>query len=453
MDNRPNVVFVFSDQHRANACGYAGNPDVHTPHLDAMASESMNFSLAVSGMPVCCPYRGTLLTGMYPHHHGIFLNDLCLDTRFPSLGEIFKDSGYDTAYVGKWHLDGHGRESYIPVERRHGFDYWKVLECSHSYNCSPYYEGSCTKKKYWKGYDAIAQTDDVIAYLKSRPRNNPLLLMLSWGPPHAPYQTAPEQYQRMYRPGDIRRPPNVPIEASQFFRNLPGYYAHITALDDCFGRLNAALDELNMRDNTIFIYTSDHGDMIGSQGVYEKQSPWDESNHVPLLIRYPSRFREAKKIDVPVAAVDIMPTLLDLCGLSCPDTVDGKSFVPYMEGNLPEDPAVLLQCIQPNGTWHKNTGGREYRGIRTARYTYVEDLLGPWLLYDNLTDPYQMHNMAEDITRGKDEDGQMALLQEQLHKRLCEKLIEAGDEFLPGYIYMNKWGYTKDVNFLDTYPI
>ena len=125
---RPNIVFVFGDQWRAQATGYAGNSTVRTPNLDRLAAESVNFAHAVAGCPVCSPYRASLLTGQYPLTHGVFVNDVYLQPNPQSLAHAFADNGYATAYIGKWHVDGHGRSSDIPPERRQGFEYWKVLE-------------------------------------------------------------------------------------------------------------------------------------------------------------------------------------------------------------------------------------------------------------------------------------------------------------------------------------
>ncbi|MHC4887664.1 MAG: sulfatase-like hydrolase/transferase, partial [Planctomycetota bacterium] len=234
----PNIVFVFGDQWRAQALGYAGNSVVQTPHLDALAGESINFHQAVSGCPVCTPYRASLISGQYPLTHGCFLNDVCLSNEATSIAQAFTASGYDTAYIGKWHIDGHGRSSYIPPERRQGFDYWKVLECTHDYNDSHYYANDSDEKLTWEGYDAIAQTDDAIRYMENHNGETPFLLMLSWGGPHAPYKTAPEEYRKRYHPEDIVLRDNVPPEKEEQARNeLAGYYAHCTVLDDCMARL------------------------------------------------------------------------------------------------------------------------------------------------------------------------------------------------------------------------
>ena len=138
---QPNIIFVFGDQWRAQATGYAGETSVRTPNLDRLAGESLNLVNAVSNCPLCTPYRASLLTGQYPLTHGLFVNDVPLNPNAVSLGKAFATGGYDTAYIGKWHVDGHGRDAPIPPERRQGFQFWKVLECTHDYNRSAYYDG------------------------------------------------------------------------------------------------------------------------------------------------------------------------------------------------------------------------------------------------------------------------------------------------------------------------
>ncbi|MEN9363122.1 MAG: Cerebroside-sulfatase, partial [Bacteroidota bacterium] len=192
--NKPNILYILVDQWRAQSAGYAGNKDVHTPALDRLASQSMNLTHAVSGMPVCSPHRASFLTGQYPLTHGVFMNDVLLDSNRMTLGKVYKSAGYQTAYWGKWHVDGHGRSSYIPVTRQQGFDDWKALECTHDYNHSAYYEGNSPVKKVWESYDAIAQTQDVCRYLTRQSKSNkPFFLVLSIGSPHDPYQSAPEK--------------------------------------------------------------------------------------------------------------------------------------------------------------------------------------------------------------------------------------------------------------------
>ena len=180
---KPNIVFVLTDQWRAQATGYAGDPNVKTPNLDALAAKSINFENAVSVCPVCTPYRASLMTGRYPLSTGMFLNDLYLPSKELCMAEIFKAAGYETAYIGKWHLDGHGRDAYIPKDRRQGFDYWKVLECTHEYNESYYYAGDDPTKLMWEGYDAYPQTADAQEYIRKHvKKENPFLLVMASAP-------------------------------------------------------------------------------------------------------------------------------------------------------------------------------------------------------------------------------------------------------------------------------
>lgn len=438
MIDKPNVVFVFSDQHRAEATGYAGNRDVKTPNLDKLVTESICFSTAVSGNPVCSPYRASLMTGQYPLTHGVFVNDVCLSDDSISIANAFSQAGYDTAYVGKWHLDGHGRSNFIPKERRQGWDYWRVLECTHDYNNSYYYGDEPVKYK-WDGYDAEAQTRCAQEYIKNRDPNRPLSLFLSWGPPHNPYETAPKKFKDMYSPESLTLRLNIPEEVSEHARkDLSGYYAHISALDELIGDLLETLEQENMADNTIFVYTSDHGDMLGSHGVFRKQKPWDESIIVPFLLRFPQAFgRSAQDVRIPINAPDIMPTLLGLCDIPVPETVEGTDYAAFLRGE--EDlhvEAALIECIHPFGEWHRGNGGKEYRGIRTRRYTYVRDLNGPWLLYDNEEDPCQLNNLCNDKTHTE--------LQQQMDDILSRMLLARRDEFLPGEEYIEKWRYEVD---------
>jgi len=432
----PNVVFVLVDQWRKQAAGYAGDPNVQTPHLDKLAVESVNFSNAVSGCPVCCPYRASLMTGQYPLTHGVFLNDLCLEPKGMTLAQAYAQAGYDTAYIGKWHLDGHGRASYIPPRRRHGFDYWKALECTHNYNRSFYFAADSKTRLTWSGYDARAQTDDARDYIRTHASSNkPFFIVLSFGPPHNPYQTAPAKYRKMYDGARIKLRDNVPPRFQRGARrDLAGYYAHISALDVCVGDLLATIKQAGLAENTIFVFTSDHGDMLGSQGMTRKQKPWDESIMVPFLLRCPPALGvKARVIDMPINTPDIMPTLLGLSGIKVPRGVQGADYSPVLTGRVePSNDAALITCPSPFGEWYRGKG-REYRGVRTRRYTYVRDLKGPWLLYDNRTDPHQLKNLA-----GKPE---YADLQKRLDRMLGDKLKKTGDEFLPGTKYIQERGY------------
>jgi arylsulfatase A-like enzyme len=438
----PNVIVVVADQWRAQSFGYAGDPNVKTPALDAFERQCVNFTQAVAGMPVCSPTRASLLTGRRPLGHGVFLNDVPLSDGAVTVAEVLRDAGYSTGCIGKWHLDGRGsRSAFIPPERRRGFGYWKVLDCTHDYNRSPYF-GDDPVKRFWDGYDALAQTADACGHIRERAAaGKPFLLWLAWGPPHNPYETAPAKYRAMYRPEDIRLRPNVPPDREAAARrDLAGYYAHCTALDDCFALLLAAVRDAGAEDDTVIVFTSDHGDMLHSQGMSRKQKPFEESARVPMLIRVPARLGvKPHRTEAAFNSEDLMPTLLGLCGVRPPDSVEGLDFGGHLRGGPdPSGGATLLTCVSPFGEWSRKSGGREYRGVRTARHTYVRDLSGPWLLFDNVADPYQRENLV-----GRPEH---AKLQAEMEELLRRKLAAAKDEFRPGDEYIRKWGYKVDAS-------
>jgi arylsulfatase A-like enzyme len=447
---QPNVLFILADEWRAQATGYNGDPNVSTPVLDRLARESASFQNAVSCTPVCCPARASLMTGQYPLTNGVFINDVELKPRGETLAQVFSKAGYHTGYIGKWHLYGspdgnYGRRlAFIPKDKRLGFEYWKACECSHEYNHSLYFEGNDPTPKYWPGYDAIAQTDDACRFIETNARQ-PFFLFLSLGPPHFPYETAPEPYRSQYADRTIQFRPNVPDEQHGAARAiLRGYSAHIAALDACFDKLLRTLERLNIADDTIVVFTSDHGDMMLSQGLTTKLYPWDESIRVPFLVRYPRKLgRRGAKITTPLNYPDIMPTLLGLADLKIPDGVQGfdhsSQLGPQKANSKQVFPPGLLTLPAPI-TEARRYGIAEYRGLRTERYTYVRSIHGPWLLYDNAADPYQMHSL---IGQASQRD-----LQNQLDHALNKQLKDISDEFLPAkeYIQRANVGHYKEVN-------
>jgi len=439
----PNVLFILADQWRAQSIGYAGDANARTPNLDRLAGESVTFSHTVSCTPVCCPYRATLMTGRYPTDTGVFLNDVHLAPDRNSLGERFQAAGYDTGYIGKWHLDGQGcRLAYTPPERRQGFSRWAAMECTHDYNNSAYYAGNDgSTRLIWPGYDAIAQTREMQRWLSERDPATPFCYFLSWGPPHEPYDKAPTEFAAQFSASAIALRPNVPSSfADEARASLAGYYAHMAALDTCVADLLRTLDQLGLADNTIVVFTSDHGDMHRSQGNLWKQQPWDESILVPFLLRYPAGLgRIPRTIPMRLSTPDILPTLLGLAGLALPPSIPGRDLSPILrQERAPEDDAALIMCVSPFANWDRSVGGREFRGLRTGHYTYVRDLAGPWLLYDNSADPYQLDNVVNQPA--------YVALQAELERQLSAKLAAVGDQFQPGDWYINRWGYQVDAS-------
>lgn len=441
MKKRPNLVFVFADQWRQQAFGYTGDPNVKTPNIDRFAGQNLNFSHAVSGCPVCVPYRGSLMTGVYPHRHGLMVNDQCLHQRYegPFLAECLRDAGYQTAYIGKWHIDGNGRNAFVPPERRLGFDWWKGFECTHDYLNSYYYFGDDPRPHPWNGYDADAQTDEACRFLNEEAGDKPFAMFLSWGPPHNPFGNAPARFQAMYDPQNIHLSANVPEEcAARAREELAGYYAHCSALDVGFGRLLDTLAATGLDENTIIIFTSDHGDMLGSHGGFRKQRPWAESIRVPFLIRHP-QVTAPRTENSPIDAPDLMPTILSLCGVPIPDTVQGIDFsATILHGTPSRIENALLALYLPFHEWRYDNGGREYRGLFSERYTYVRTLEGPWLLYDNPKDPEQLTNLVDDPAHAR--------LVRELDDALTCRLQFVGDDFASGREIVRREEYALSPN-------
>ncbi|MDD9878797.1 MAG: sulfatase [Magnetovibrio sp.] len=441
--SKPNILFVLADQLRGCSVGYAGQEAVKTPNIDAFAASGTVYANAVSMLPVCTPYRGSLITGRTPTTTGLVINDIPLKTTETSVAHCFREAGYDTAYIGKWHLDGANRPAPVPPgPRRQGFDYWMGANFEHNYDRS-YYTDNDGEMRMWEGWDAEAQTSHAIDYLNGRDAANPFCLFLSWGPPHHPYRLVPQEYLDMYDPDAIEGRPNCPDVPRQ---DLWGYYAQTTFLDDQFQRLLDALDALGVADDTVVVFTSDHGDMHGSHGVYKKQWPWHEAINVPFAVRYPGRVEAGRTIAAPINVIDIMPTLLGLAGLAVPETVEGVDHAPWLTGGPVEPPeSVLIMNPCPFSIGDKRghdqypdfKGMRfEYRGVVTARHTYVRTIDGPWLLFDTAADPYQMTNLIDDPAAAETRD--------RLERMLAEHMARIGDEFLPRDDYYARFGIELD---------
>ena len=422
-----NVVIVFADQWR----GTADVDQCHTPTLDRFKNQGINFPNAISGCSQCSPYRGSLLTGLYPLQHGVLVNDACLDPQHKSIASAFKRNGYQTAYIGKWHVYGSPtggfdrRNSPIPQQYRAGFDHWQGNECNHSYNQSPFFLNDDQEQKFWKGYDAIAQSHCAAKLIKKFAQNEqPFFLTVSWGPPHDPYHSAPQEYQDLYTKSNIKIPENVPKEHHNKARDqLHGYYSHISALDDCLKTILQSLKKNDLDKNTVVVFTSDHGDMIFSHGLTRKLFPFEESVRVPLVIRDPgSKHRAGQQCKVPIDAPDLMPTLLGLANLKQEDHVQGQDWSTSIRDEKPEknsDAGLLSAPVQAGPL--QLYGVQAYRGVRTSQHTYVRNEGGAWLLFDNINDPFQMNNLIQNkAAKG---------IKEELEQLLEIKLNKLNDNF------------------------
>ncbi len=439
---RPNLLFVFADQMRGMAMGCAGNQDVQTPNLDRLAAEGTIFDHAFANCPVCTPSRAMLLTGRYPLANRVIANDLPLPEDMPTIGEQFRDAGYRTGYVGKWHLDGVPRNKWTPPgPRRHGFEYWAAYNCSHNYYRPDKYYRDNPKPVLVEGYEPEVQTDLALEFL-AEPDERPFCLFLSWGPPHDPYPMVPERYKARYDPQRLTLRPNVrdllPSSARlardlEPHQTLANYYAAITALDEQLGRLLNQLATQGLADNTIVIFTSDHGDQLWSQGTMKKQQPYEESIRIPLLARWPGQIPSGHTCDALVSIVDFAPTLLGLTGLPPLPGAQGSDRSTLFLGDTATgaESIFLMDLVMVDES--RVQGLPEWRGVRTSRYTYVrrQDRTD-WLLFDNERDPDQLNNLIADPRA----EG----TRRQLAAQLDAWLERVGDSMQTGKAYLQELG-------------
>ncbi len=394
---RPNIVLIMTDQMRGQAMGVAGDPNVRTPNIDALAAGGIYLPNTIANNPVCSPARATILTGTYPHGHGVIINDLRLAEDSLALSKVLADQGYATAFVGKWHLDGgHRLPGFVPPgPRRQGFAYWAANECNHNHFNSFYFRDDDTPIPIEK-FETEVWMDETIRFIRAN-RDQPFFVWYACGPPHNPY-AAPPEFERLYDPETITLRPNWQEGTRWGSReDIAKYYAAITAIDVEVGRLMRVLDELELTEDTIVLFTSDHGDMLGSQGLPFKSKPHAESIVVPGVVHYPRRIEPGRRSDLLFSHVDFMPTFLALCGLEVPEELHGRDLSPYLTGQRPSDAegpeAVYLQQYEPR---HWTDVPEAWRGVRTKRYTYARFEEEPWVLFDIENDPYEMNNLAED---------------------------------------------------------
>lgn len=391
--SQPNVVLIMPDQWRAMDLGVMGNEQIRTPVLDRLASESALLRNAVSNTPVCCPARATVLTGKYPHNCGVPVNDVPLPESERTLAEAFADAGYYTGFVGKWHLFGLPRmPGFVPPgAQRQGFQFWAANVCSHDYVNQQYFRDDPAPIPI-RGYDTMGWTDLALEFLsRAKRQDRPFFLALWYPAPHNPY-LVPPGYEGMYPAEKLPVRPNWRAVGRWNKKHLAGYYAAISCLDEQIGRLLGSLDEGGLRDDTIVVFTSDHGDMHGSQGTTGKRKPWEESVRVPCIVRWPARIRKGIDSDAPFSLLDLAPTLLGLAGVKGGAGVSGFDYSGYLLGRSRTTPEHAIMQMY---TRTERNEFAPWRGLRSRRYKYARFADRPWLLYDLLKDPYELNNLVD----------------------------------------------------------
>jgi arylsulfatase A-like enzyme len=413
----PSFLIILPDQLRAQALGCMGNPEIRTPHLDALAREGLLFRNTFANSPVCCPARAVLLTGRYAHANGMVANDLRLRESEVTVAEILRDQGYVTGFIGKWHLDGGPRlPGFVPPgPRRQGFDFWAANECSHAHFDTQYFRDT-DRPIPVKKFEAEAWTDVAIEFLRET-RGRPFFLVVSMGPPHDPYG-APGKFMTMYDPAALTMRPNW-IEGTPGGgrKEIAAYAAAVTAVDEQVGRLASSLRELGLEEETVVLATSDHGDMLGSQGRRLKRTPWEESIRVPGIVRYPRAGKPGRVTDAIFTHADVAPTMLALAGLAIPPSMQGSDLSGVIRGSTDAGPdSAFLQQFVP---YRSDNVPEGWRGVRTARYLYARTETAPWVLYDLDADPYEQRNLAADPAS--------ASLRAQMEEKLAAWMKKTGD--------------------------
>ncbi|MEM9128869.1 MAG: sulfatase [Pseudomonadota bacterium] len=464
MNKRPNIVYIFADQLRYDALGCTGSPVAKTPNIDRFAGQGTSLSNAIVNTPVCTAHRASLMTGKYTTSHGMVINELRIHPNQRCLGHVLTDAGYATAYIGKWHLYANelgyhyeARNSFVPRgPHRLGFDgEWKAYNFHHD-NYSPpayFHEETPEKIEYAPDtYEPTVQTDYAIDFIKRRTKSDdgrPFSLVLSYGPPHDPWEpdNVPKAYWDMFEGMEFPNPPNYRAandepyadnwaklsvdDREQLGRWRRGYHAQVASIDDEIGRILGAIDEMGLFDDTIIVFTSDHGEMFGAQGRRAKLIFYDEAARVPYLLRWPGKIAAGSQQDLCFGSVDILPTLCGLASMPPPDGIEGNDLSEVLLGQapIPEDNAVLLQGCGATAAWED---GHEWRALRDKTFTYaVYKIDGKEFLFNNETDPFQMHNLAD--------DGQFDSIKTRMKAALWDRMDAINDEFQLSSWYRDNW--------------
>ena len=462
---QPNIIYLLADQLRYPSCGYAGDEKARTPNLDRMACEGVNFRQAVSHMPVCSAYRASLFTGKYTTGTGMVINELRINPNQTCLGHMLTRAGYDTGYIGKWHLYanqlGHHFEpknSFVPRgPHRLGFDgYWAAYNFHHNYYGSYYHTESPEKIFYGDDvFEPDAQTDLALEFLAGKKSGQaPFFLMVSYGTPHDPWvkSNVPKKYYDMFEDVKFDVPPNYsdemdpygdgwsnikknPEKIDEWMRN---YYAMTANLDWNVGRILEAVDQAGLAEETLIVFTSDHGEMFGGHGRMKKNIFYEEAARVPFLMRWKGRIPAGSVSDACLNSPDIMPTLLGMAGLNAqiPNEAEGMDLSHLALGQPGREPeAAFLLNTGACAVWQD---GHEWRALRDKRFAYAifrgggpKNLPRKEVLFDNVADPYQMKNLIDHAAHRPRIEKYRAMLK--------TKMVQLNDTFPASTWYRDRW--------------
>ncbi|MFV0503466.1 MAG: sulfatase [Lachnospirales bacterium] len=452
-----NLIYIFADQLRYKSLGYSGDEKAMTPSIDAFSKESVNVCNAVSGHPVCAPYRATLFTGKYTTSTGMVINEIRLNTDHKTFAQVLNDNGYNTSYIGKWHIYANEfgnhfdpENSFIPKgDNRLGFnDYFAAYNFHHDYfGEHAYYHLDGPEKIFCHDYEPNVQTNMAMEQLDDlKSKNKPFALFLSLGTPHDPWVTenVPPDYLEKFKNVDFELPLNYlpeddkyadewarlyPEERANLTQWMKCYYAMVNNLDDNIGRLIKKIKDIGLYDNSIIVFTSDHGELFGAHGRRAKNIFYEEAVRVPFLIRDGDLLKG--KNTTTFNTVDIMPTMLSLMGMEndIPMEVEGVNYSHNIKGNIDSNEGSLMMGTGATAIFED---GHEWRAYRTNEYTYATYKVdGAEFLFNNIKDSYQTQNLAKDVEYSR--------VKESLKSKMYEKMRSINDNFEKSSYYEKNW--------------
>ena len=402
----PNLLIIHTDQlscwaisiyakQRTKTANY-GKILVKTPYIDSLAEEGAIFYNFFTNSAVCTPSRGCLITGRYPHAHGAYKNNIEMNRDEVTIAHILQSNGYETGYAGKWHLDGPPKPGWVRPERSMGFadcrymfnrGHWKKIVDQPSGNpeVSPY-KVIGNKKTFTTDWLA----DKTIDFIK-KPGTKPFFYMVSIPDPHGPF-TVREPYMSMYSPEDMTVPNNFKQSltgknkkktAGQMQKSKAHYCGLVKCIDDNVGRILKVLKEERILDDTIIVFTTDHGEYMGEHGLYGKNQWYRTAYQIPFIVRWPKRIRAGTAINNFVSNVDVQQTLLGLMGIKPCGREQGRDASGLLRGEK-------INWIDEAMIHHSSL---ESAGIFTPEYELVLKAKGNHMLFDRINDPEQIKNL------------------------------------------------------------
>lgn len=434
MSGRPNFLFILSDQQRWDTLGCYGQPLPITPHLDALAASGVRFEHAFSCQPLCGPARASLQTGLYATRTGVYKNNVALPPDIPTLAKSLSSAGYETAYIGKWHLASDPQHNYrtraVPRERRGGYDdYWLAADALE--HTSSGYEGyvfdADSRRVDFEGYRADCIADFAVDWLRGYAQRRdagvvkPFFLFVSFIEPH--HQNDLARYigplGSKKRFADFQPPGDLAALPGDWKEQYPDYLGCCEALDANVGRLLGELQRAGLRDETILVYTSDHGSHFRTRNDAYKRSCHDSSIRIPLIISGPG-FKGGRVLSEQVSLLDLPVTILEAAGATPLSAADGRPIQQLLDGG-PCDETVYVQISE----------SQIGRSIRTRRWKYAVEAQGVDLncpraseyterhLYDLASDPHELKNLVD--------APEYAATRAELAALLIRKACEAGE--------------------------